>query len=419
MIDCTHHDQLQEVVRRLDVGTIYHLAALLSAIAEQKPHVAWDLNMSGLYGVLEVARRYECKVFFPSSIGAFGPSTPRDNTPQVTVQRPTTMYGLTKVAGELLCDYYFQRFGVDTRGLRLPGIVSFVAPPGGGTTDYAVDIFYQAIRYQHYTCFLRADTRLDMMYMPDMLRAVTELMEADSAELENRNAFNVTGMNVTPEEVAAEIRKHIPSFVIDYDPDPVRQAIADSWPRSVDDAAARSMYGLTKVAGELLCDYYFQRFGVDTRGLRLPGIVSFVAPPGGGTTDYAVDIFYQAIRYQHYTCFLRADTRLDMMYMPDMLRAVTELMEADSAELENRNAFNVTGMNVTPEEVAAEIRKHIPSFVIDYDPDPVRQAIADSWPRSVDDAAARAEWNWQPQYDLASMTTDMLEKLRQKLRAAR
>ncbi len=240
LIDCTHHDQLQEVVRRLDVGTIYHLAALLSAVAEQKPHVAWDLNMSGLYGVLEVARRYDCKVFFPSSIGAFGPSTPRHNTPQVTIQRPTTMYGLTKVAGELLCDYYFQRFGVDTRSLRLPGIISFVAPPGGGTTDYAVDIFYQAIRYQHYTCFLSADTRLDMMYMPDMLRAVTELMEAGPTGLVNRNAYNLTAMNVTPEEIAAEIRRHIPSFVIDYDPDPVRQAIADSWPRSIDDSAART-----------------------------------------------------------------------------------------------------------------------------------------------------------------------------------
>ncbi len=239
LIDCTQHDQLQEVVRRLDIGTIYHLAALLSAVAEQKPHVAWDLNMSGLYGVLEVARRYRCKVFFPSSIGAFGPSTPRDQTPQVTIQRPTTMYGLTKVAGELLCDYYFQRFGVDTRSLRLPGIISFVAPPGGGTTDYAVDIFYQAIRYHHYTCFLRADTQLDMMYMPDMVRAVLELMEADGSKLINRNSYNVTAMNFTPDELAAEIRKHDPSFVIDYDPDPVRQGIADTWPRSIDDSAAQ------------------------------------------------------------------------------------------------------------------------------------------------------------------------------------
>ncbi len=243
LTDCTQHAQLQEVIRRRDIGTIYHLAALLSAVAEERPHVAWNLNMTGLYGVLEVARQYDCAVFFPSSIGAFGPGTPRDATPQVTVQRPTTMYGLTKVAGELLCDYYHQRFGVDTRGLRLPGIISNVAPPGGGTTDYAVDIYYQAIRYRHYTCFLRADTRLDMLYMPDMLRAVSALMAADPEKLHNRNAYNVTAMSVTPDEVAAAIRRHIPDFVIDYEVDPVRQRIADTWPRSIDDGAARAEWG--------------------------------------------------------------------------------------------------------------------------------------------------------------------------------
>ena len=171
-LDCTQPQQILEVVRRHDIGTIYHLAALLSAVAEEKPHVAWSVNMGGLYNVLEVARQYRCQVFFPSSIGAFGPSTPREHTPQVTIQRPTTMYGVTKVAGELLCDYYASRFGVDTRGLRLPGLISYVAPPGGGTTDYAVEIFYQALRYKHYTCFLGADTRLDMMYMPDAIRAM-------------------------------------------------------------------------------------------------------------------------------------------------------------------------------------------------------------------------------------------------------
>ena len=242
-LDCTEPQQIGEVVRRHQVGTIFHLAALLSAVAEEKPQAAWNLNMGSLYRVLEVTRRYGCKLFLPSSIGAFGPTTPRDATPQDTAQRPTTMYGVTKVAGELLCDYYALRFGVDARGLRFPGLISYVAPPGGGTTDYAVDIFYQAIRYRHYTCFLEPDTRLDMMYMPDAIKAIIDLMEADPARLVHRNAFNVTAMNVTPEELAAEIRKHVADFVLDYDVDPVRQAIADSWPRSMDDSAARKEWG--------------------------------------------------------------------------------------------------------------------------------------------------------------------------------
>ncbi len=242
-LDCTRGDQLQEVVRKQNIGTIYHLAALLSATAEAKPHVAWEVNMNGLYQVLEVARQNQCQVFFPSSIGAFGPSTPRDHTPQDTIQRPTTMYGVTKVAGELLCDYYHLRFGVDTRGLRFPGLISYVAPAGGGTTDYAVEIFYEAIQHARYTCFLRGHTQLDMMYMPDALKAVVALMEADPARLKHRNAFNVTAMAFTPEVLAAEIRQHIPNFVLDYRIDPVRQAIADSWPRSLDDTAAREEWG--------------------------------------------------------------------------------------------------------------------------------------------------------------------------------
>lgn len=239
-VDTTNLRQLTEVVRRNQVGTIYHLAALLSATAESKPQVAWDINMGGLYRVLEVARENRCAVFHPSSIGAFGPGTPKDGTPQDTVQRPTTMYGVTKVAGELLCDYYYHRFNVDTRGLRFPGLISYGAPPGGGTTDYAVEIFYEAIRHGHYTCFLEADTRLDMMYMPDAIKACIDVMEADPGRLEHRNAFNVTAMNFTPEELAAAIRKHIPGFALDYHVDRVRQSIADSWPNSLDDSAARS-----------------------------------------------------------------------------------------------------------------------------------------------------------------------------------
>ena len=189
-VDCTKIQQLQDVVRRHDVGTIYHMAVLLSAVAEEKPQAAWDVNVGGLYRILEVARQCQCAVFLPSSIGAFGPTTPRDGAPQDTTQRPTTIYGVTKVASELLCDYYAARFGLDTRALRFPGLISYVAQPDGGTTDYAVDIFYQAIRYRHYTCFLRSDTRLDMMYMPDAIRAAVELMEADPARLQHRNFLN-------------------------------------------------------------------------------------------------------------------------------------------------------------------------------------------------------------------------------------
>lgn len=244
-LDSTNARQIQDIVRGGNVGTIYHLAALLSATSEEKPHVAWELNMGGLYKVLEVARQSDCKVFFPSSIGAFGPGTPKDNTPQDTIQRPTTMYGVTKVAGELLCDYYHRRFAVDTRGLRFPGLISYATPPGGGTTDYAVAIFYDAIRYGRYTCFLKPDTRLDMMYMPDALNALVRLMEADPAKLVHRNSFNVTAMNFTPEELAAEIRKHIPEFEIRYEVDPVRQGIADSWPNSLDVSAAQAEWGFT------------------------------------------------------------------------------------------------------------------------------------------------------------------------------
>lgn len=242
-IDCTHLRQLESVVRRYEIDTIYHLAALLSAVAEERPRVAWDVNMGGVYRVLEVARQHGCAVFFPSSIGAFGPSTPRDRTPQDTIQRPTTIYGITKVSGELLCDYYATRFGLDTRGLRLPGLISSVAPPGGGTTDYAVEIFHHALRYGHYTCYLRPDTALDMMYLPDALRAMIEVMEAEPTRLVHRNAFNVAAMSITPDELAAAIARHVPGFRIDYEIDPVRQAIADSWPRSVDDSAARAEWG--------------------------------------------------------------------------------------------------------------------------------------------------------------------------------
>lgn len=242
-LDCRDASAVAEAVRRHRADTIYHLAALLSATAEQKPQLAYEINMGTLVNVLEVARELGCAVFTPSSIGAFGPGTPRDPAPQDTIQRPNTMYGVTKVAGELLCDYYHTRFGVDTRGLRYPGLISYVAPPGGGTTDYAVDIFHRALADGRYTCFLSADTQLDMMYMPDAVRAAMELMEADASRLEHRNAFNVTAMQLTPAVLAGSIRTHIPSFEISYEVDPVRQRIADSWPLRIDDTAARTEWG--------------------------------------------------------------------------------------------------------------------------------------------------------------------------------
>jgi nucleoside-diphosphate-sugar epimerase len=242
-VDCMNGQAVAAAVLRHRADTIYHLAALLSASAERSPQLAYQVNMGTLVNVLEVARDAGCAVFTPSSIGAFGPTTPRDPAPQEALQRPTTMYGVTKVAGELLCDYYFARYDVDTRGLRYPGLISHVAPPGGGTTDYAVHIFHDALEHGHYTCFLRADTQLDMMYMPDAIRASIEVMEADPARLRHRNAFNVTAMQFTPAVLAAEIAKHVAGFRIEYDIDPVRQRIADSWPRRLDDSAAREEWG--------------------------------------------------------------------------------------------------------------------------------------------------------------------------------
>jgi nucleoside-diphosphate-sugar epimerase len=242
-LDCNDAAAVRDVVERHEIGAVYHLAALLSAVAERRPQDAWNLNVDALYDLLELARERGLALFVPSSIAAFGPSTPRRGTPQDTVQRPNTMYGVTKVTGELLCDYYHRRWGVDVRGVRFPGLISYAAPPGGGTTDYAVDIFHAALSDGRYTCFLEADTRLDMMYMPDAIRAILELMAADPGRLEHRNAFNLTAMQLTPDELAAEIRRHLPDFRIEYEPDPVRQRIADSWPDSLDDSEARRQWG--------------------------------------------------------------------------------------------------------------------------------------------------------------------------------
>ncbi len=243
IVDCVDAQEIANVVKKHDIDIIYHLAAILSAVAEANPVLAWNVNINGLYNVLEVARDLKCAVFTPSSIGAFGPTTPLDNTPQDTIQRPNTMYGVTKVSGELLCDYYYKRFGVDTRGVRYPGIISNETLPGGGTTDYAVEIYYEAIKHKKYTCNLPAGTFLDMMYMPDAIKAGIDLMEADPARLKHRNAFNVTAMSFDPEIIAGAIKKHIPEFTMDYDIDPVKKAIAETWPNSMNDSAARAEWG--------------------------------------------------------------------------------------------------------------------------------------------------------------------------------
>jgi nucleoside-diphosphate-sugar epimerase len=243
ILDVMDGQKMVDLSKKYEVDTIIHMAALLSATAEAKPVFAWNLNMGGLMNALETARELNCQFFTPSSIGAFGPTTPKDNTPQDTIQRPTTMYGVNKVAGELLADYYYYKYGVDTRGLRFPGLISYVTPAGGGTTDYAVDIYYEAIKNGKYTSYIDKGTYMDMMYMPDALNAIVNLMEADASHLKHRNSFNVTAMSFDPEEIAAEIKKHVPGFEISYEVDPIRQGIANSWPNSIDASAARDEWG--------------------------------------------------------------------------------------------------------------------------------------------------------------------------------
>lgn len=243
IVDITNPQQIADAVSKYQVDTIYNLAALLSAVAENKPQLAWKIGLGGLFNTLEVAREKQCAVFTPSSIGSFGPGTPKDKTPQDTVQRPKTMYGVTKVSGELLSDYYFTRFGVDTRSVRFPGLISYVTPPGGGTTDYAVDIYYSAAKGEKFVCPIAEGTYMDMMYMPDALRAAVEIMEADPSKLVHRNSFNIASMSFEPNTIYKNIRKYLPEFEMQYQVDPLRQAIAESWPNSLDDTCAREEWG--------------------------------------------------------------------------------------------------------------------------------------------------------------------------------
>lgn len=243
ILDVTDKNHMTQIVESFKPDTFMHMAALLSATAEKNPQFAWDLNMGGLLNALEVAREYHLQFFTPSSIGAFGPSTPKVNTPQVTIQRPTSMYGVNKVAGELLCQYYFDKFGVDTRSVRFPGLISHIKEPGGGTTDYAVDIYFKAVREGHYSSYIAKDTFMDMMYMEDAIDAIIQLMEADGVKLINRNAYNLSAMSIEPEMVKEAIREHYPEFQLNYEVDPIRQNIADSWPNNIDISCARAEWG--------------------------------------------------------------------------------------------------------------------------------------------------------------------------------
>ena len=242
-IDSTNMMQIIEVVKKYNIDTIYNLAAILSATAELNPMLGWNVGIGSLVNCLEIARVFGCAVFTPSSIGAFGPNTPKDMTPQDTIQRPNTIYGVTKVTGELLSDYYFTRFGVDTRSVRFPGLISNLTLPGGGTTDYAVEIFYSAVKGEKFICPLEKGTFMDMMYMPDALDAMVDIMEADPSKLIHRNSFNVTAMSFDPEILYNTIKKYIPTFEMEYKPEPIKQAIANSWPNSLDDSCARNEWG--------------------------------------------------------------------------------------------------------------------------------------------------------------------------------
>lgn len=238
--DVTNPEMIADIVKKYNIDTIYNLAALLSVVAEKKPQLAWKIGIDGLWNILEVARENNCAVFTPSSIGSFGLSTPHTQTPQDTVQRPGTIYGVSKVTTELLSDYYFKKYGVDTRSVRFPGLISYVTPPGGGTTDYAVDIYYAAVRGEKFVCPIKKGTLMDMMYMPDGLHAAISLMEANPTRLVHRNGFNIASMSFDPEEIFNAIKRYKPDFEMEYDVDPLKQGIADSWPDSLDDSCARA-----------------------------------------------------------------------------------------------------------------------------------------------------------------------------------
>jgi nucleoside-diphosphate-sugar epimerase len=258
ILDVLKHKELHEFIRKNEFTQIYHLAAVLSATGEKNPKFAWQLNMDGLIHVLDAALQYKVeKVYWPSSIAVFGPNTPKQETPQHSVMDPTTIYGISKQAGERWCEWYFQKYGLDIRSLRYPGLIGYKTKPGGGTTDYAVDIYFKAITDKKYECFLKSDTYLPMMYMDDAVKATLDLMNAPAEKIKIRSSYNISAMSFCPEEIANEIKKHIPEFSISYKPD-FRQSIAESWPKSIDDSAARTdwgwqhRFGLKEMTAEIL-----------------------------------------------------------------------------------------------------------------------------------------------------------------------
>lgn len=242
-IDATDANQIAEVVKKYKIDAIFNLAAILSVVAEKNPKLGWDVGINSLINCLDVSKEYGCSLFTPSSIGAFGENTPKDKTPQDTIQRPSTIYGITKVTGELMSDYYHKRWGVDTRSVRFPGLISYMTPPGGGTTDYAVEIFYNAVKGEDFVCPVQAGTFMDMMYMPDALNACVQLMEANPEKLVHRNSFNIASMSFDPQMIYKAIQQHYPDFKMTYQIDPIKQAIANSWPNSLDDTCAREEWG--------------------------------------------------------------------------------------------------------------------------------------------------------------------------------
>lgn len=243
ILDATNYDAIADIVEKHEISEVYLMAAMLSATAEKVPMKAWNLNMDSLFHILNIAKDQKIKkVFWPSSIAVFGPTTPKDQTPQYTIMEPSTVYGISKQTGERWCEYYFNRYGVDVRSIRYPGLISYKTPPGGGTTDYAVDIYHKAAKNENYVCFLNAETTLPMMFMEDAIRATVNIMEADKEDVKIRSSYNLAAMSFDPEEIAASIKKFVPEFEISYEPD-FRQAIADSWPNSIDDSEARKDWG--------------------------------------------------------------------------------------------------------------------------------------------------------------------------------
>jgi len=241
--DVRDYKAISQIIKKHKISEVYHLAGLLSVGGEKNPDLAWDVNINGLRNILELAKEHKLKVFWPSSIAAFGPTTPKKMTPQNTILEPTTIYGVTKVTGELLCQYYFKRWGVDVRSLRYPGLIGYDAPPGDGTTEYSVHIFYELLKENKYSCFLKSDARLPMMYIDDAIRGTVKLMDASSKNISVRTSYNFAAINFTPEELVNQIKKLYPNFICTYNPDPIKQKIAESWPQSIDDKIARREWG--------------------------------------------------------------------------------------------------------------------------------------------------------------------------------